>query len=399
MTKSARTRHYIIEKSAPVFNKKGIAGTSLADLTTATGLSKGSIYGNFKSKDDLAIAVFKYNAANLTSFFARNINQGQSCIEKLLSYPAAFRKLYQSMLTYGGCPVLNTAAEADDTHHRLCRLAADFITGWRQTIVELIEAGKSDGEIRSQADPGEVADIMIALFEGGGLLSKTTGQDHYITHAINRIESIIGRLAAEKSPKSRKTIAIGQSIEVTQHVAALDEACEMLKRSEPIVVAECACRKEKPDSGLSAKIPGEVCFMFGAMAHYYLDNLMGREIDLDEALAVLKSAHAAGLVIQPATARNPGGMCNCRIDWCDVLAGLKDQPRPAEMVSATHVARVEARLCTACEACLERCQMAAININGDAGAAVNQDRCIGCGLCAAVCPTGALQLIPRGLNA
>lgn len=408
MNKSERTRRYIIEKSAPVFNKKGIAGTSLADLTAATGLSKGSIYGNFRSKDDLAVAVFQYNTTNLTGYFERRLRRSRNAIEKLMAYPEAFRELYRSMLAYGGCPIVNTAAEADDTHERLCRLTAEFITGWRQTLMELVQAAQAEGDIRKDADAGETADIIISLFEGAGLLSKTTGQDHFITHAIRQIESLIHGLAAGepsraekiqtagKTRKAGKTIAIGRSIDVTQHVARFDEACEMLENSRPIVIAECACRRETPASGSCAQIPREVCFMFGAMARYYLDHQMGREVGLEEALAILKRAHEAGLVIQPATARNPGGMCSCHIDWCDVLSALKSQPRPADQVSASCTAHVDALLCTGCGACLERCQMAAIEINTDNRAFVRPERCIGCGLCAPVCPTGAMALEPRG---
>ncbi|HMA66949.1 MAG TPA: TetR/AcrR family transcriptional regulator [Desulfosalsimonadaceae bacterium] len=197
MNKGARTRQYIIEKSAPVFNKQGVAGTSLADLTRATGLSKGSIYGNFRSKDELAVAVFRYNADNLARFFEHRTKQGRSSLEKLLAYPEAFRRIYLAMHDFGGCPILNTAAEADDTHQRLCRLTAEFISGWRRRIMELIEAGQAGGEIRTAADAGETADIIISLFEGGGLLSRATGQEHYIHNAINRIESTICSLAAE----------------------------------------------------------------------------------------------------------------------------------------------------------------------------------------------------------
>ena len=35
--RSERTRQLIIESAAPIFNKKGYAGTSMSDLTTATG--------------------------------------------------------------------------------------------------------------------------------------------------------------------------------------------------------------------------------------------------------------------------------------------------------------------------------------------------------------------------
>jgi len=67
MTKAESTRLFIIERIAPVFNKKGYHGTSLADITEATGLTKGSIYGNFANKEEVAIAVYEYNTAWFSS--------------------------------------------------------------------------------------------------------------------------------------------------------------------------------------------------------------------------------------------------------------------------------------------------------------------------------------------
>ncbi len=61
MSKAEETRAYIIEKTAHIFNKKGFEGTSLSDMTSATGLTKGSIYGNFANKDEVALEVFDFN--------------------------------------------------------------------------------------------------------------------------------------------------------------------------------------------------------------------------------------------------------------------------------------------------------------------------------------------------
>ena len=59
--KSAATRQHIIESAAELFNKKGALGTSVSDLEKATGLTRGSIYGNFENKDAVALAAFDYN--------------------------------------------------------------------------------------------------------------------------------------------------------------------------------------------------------------------------------------------------------------------------------------------------------------------------------------------------
>lgn len=189
--KAERTRQHIIEKSAPIFNKKGIAGTSLSDLTKATGLTKGSIYGNFKDKDEVAVSVFKYNVKNLTTFLSKEINKETTCVKKLLALPKAYRKLYKRMIAYGGCPILNTAAEADDTHKILCDLTVDAINKMKMTIIELIEEGKKNKEIQKKADAEKIADITISLIEGGGLLSKVTGEKSYMMNSMDQIEDLI----------------------------------------------------------------------------------------------------------------------------------------------------------------------------------------------------------------
>ncbi|MBF4984955.1 TetR family transcriptional regulator, partial [Nonlabens mediterrranea] len=47
------TRDIIINESADLFNTKGYKATSLSDITTATGFTKGAIYKHFKNKEDL----------------------------------------------------------------------------------------------------------------------------------------------------------------------------------------------------------------------------------------------------------------------------------------------------------------------------------------------------------
>jgi AcrR family transcriptional regulator len=49
--KGERTRSYIIERSAPLFNRQGYAGTSLKDIMEATGLEKGGIYNHFVANE------------------------------------------------------------------------------------------------------------------------------------------------------------------------------------------------------------------------------------------------------------------------------------------------------------------------------------------------------------
>ena len=182
-----------------------------------------------------------------------------------------------------------------------------------------------------------------------------------------------------------RTIPVHQSLDSTRNVAAFDAAIEILKKMNQIVVTDCICRKQKGLIDQSCDKPLETCFMFGAMGQYYLDNRMGRKIDIDEAIQILSNAQAA-------TTQNPGGMCNCCGNCCGVLRALNQHPRPSELVFSNYIAGLESELCIGCETCMERCQMNALRMNDQVRAEINPDRCIGCGLCVTTCPSGALSL-------
>ena len=81
----------------------------------------------------------------------------------------------------------------------------------------------------------------------------------------------------------------------------------------------------------------------------------------------------------------------CCGDCCGILRSLKMQPKPAEAARSNYRAVVDKEECTACEACVSRCQMDAIAID-DGVAVIDRDRCIGCGNCVIACPAEGVKL-------
>jgi len=196
-------------------------------------------------------------------------------------------------------------------------------------------------------------------------------------------------------PSILRTIPIHRSVDVAHTVATYEDSREIIKRQKLIAVAHCICRVQQALIDHCCDKPREVCFSFGSAAQYYLDLGMGRQVTTEEALAILDRCEEAGLVNQPANVINPGGMCNCCGDCCPLLRMVKKYPRPVELILSNYYAVVDTDECTACETCLERCQMEAISIGEDDVAEINLDRCIGCGLCVTTCPTAALRLEPK----
>lgn len=195
MTKAERTKQYIVEKTAPVFNRKGYAGTSISDLTEATGLTKGSIYGNFENKDEVALAAFDYNHKRIIHLVSEKLGKQNNSIDKLKAYLTVYAELPKDALLQFGCPVLNTATEADDTHPELRQRALRAVQLWKRNIEAIIQKGKEKKEIRKGVDEAEFALAFIAMIEGGVLLWKLTGSLDGLNAVLKTAKGMIKNIA------------------------------------------------------------------------------------------------------------------------------------------------------------------------------------------------------------
>ncbi|ULQ51979.1 TetR/AcrR family transcriptional regulator [Flavihumibacter fluvii] len=196
LSKSERTRQFIIEKTAPIFNAKGIAGTSLNDLTQATGLTKGSIYGNFENKDEVALAAFDYNFERVNAYMKNKILASDNAIDRLLAYPLVYRDFLEIPFLQPGCPILNTATEADDTHPQLRDKAAAALAFWKKSIENQVKRGIARQEIKPDTKPNEVAIIIMSLIEGAIMQAKVTRKPAYLKVTMDFLERVIRELKA-----------------------------------------------------------------------------------------------------------------------------------------------------------------------------------------------------------
>ncbi|MCC7464988.1 MAG: TetR/AcrR family transcriptional regulator [Saprospiraceae bacterium] len=196
LSKAERTRQYIVEKTAPVFNERGYAGTSINDLTEATGLSKGSIYGNFENKDEVALAAFDYNFGQIIHYLKSEMTTRETIIEKLLVYPDTYRNFLELPFLKAGCPVLNTSTEADDTHPLLREKAANALAFWKSSVERLIQKGIELGEIKPDTNAPAFAVVLMSLVEGAVMQAKVTRQVEPLQVSMDYLSRIIRELGA-----------------------------------------------------------------------------------------------------------------------------------------------------------------------------------------------------------
>lgn len=194
MSKSERTRAHIIEATAPLFNAKGFEGTSLADLCKATGLTKGALYGNFDNKEDLAVAAFYHAIGKMRSEGKQQMDRQVTNKGKLGAMLAFFARYVLSPPVPGGCPLLNTAVEADDHRPQMRKYVAEELERSVRAIAELLEKGRRAGEFTSNFKARDIAMFFFCAIEGAIMFSRVSSSDEAMRMVSRNIRTTLDQL-------------------------------------------------------------------------------------------------------------------------------------------------------------------------------------------------------------
>ena len=194
MTKGQQTRREIIQKAAPLLNQKGYEGTSLSDLMKATGLQKGGIYRHFSSKEELAGEVFDYSWSTAVRGRLEGLAEVPDCVDRLKKMIDNFVEL-RAGLVPGGCPLMNTAIEADDGNTLLRARAKKALQSWTVRLSRIASEGIQKKQISVSIDPRKLAQLIIGCLEGALLLSRLQNNDEPLRgvrqHLVDYLEQTV----------------------------------------------------------------------------------------------------------------------------------------------------------------------------------------------------------------
>ena len=194
MTKAEKTRQFIIEKSAPIFNAKGIAATAMSDIMAATKLSKGSLYVHFEDKEALSHSAVDYNLNRLAHKVAAEMSKYTTAKEKLIASMNFLSDTLPPPIA-GGCPMLNFGLEADDTNPVVLKKVGKVMKLMQQNIASLVEKGIAAGEFKKSWNATIFATKAFALVEGGILISRVTGKNDQMKIILQVIKDEIEQMS------------------------------------------------------------------------------------------------------------------------------------------------------------------------------------------------------------
>jgi AcrR family transcriptional regulator len=169
---SAERRTQILQAAVQVFSQRGFANARMDDIVQESGLSKGALYWYFKSKDEIITALME-------QFYGDHLDAA------ILDQPGTVAERLQALLEQimGGIAqsmlLLPITLEFYANVPRRADMRAFFqrtFAAYRDLLAQLVQQGVARGEFAQTANPQQVAQALIGLFEGTAIIGLLQGQ-------------------------------------------------------------------------------------------------------------------------------------------------------------------------------------------------------------------------------
>lgn len=154
----------ILQAAARCFAREGFHATSMAEIIAESGLSAGSVYRYYKSKDELIAAIVEHYISSLAAF--RQINQNSADPAEVI---ASAIQLLSARIDDHGDPfsrmlpqILSEVARNPTAREQIQRVYGDLL----DFFAEVVRRAQAMGSMRADLDPVGVSRVMLSLGQG-----------------------------------------------------------------------------------------------------------------------------------------------------------------------------------------------------------------------------------------
>ena len=169
-TKGQATRARILECAAELIYAKGVHATNNEQLRRAAGVSGSQLNHYFPTKESLVLAVIEWQAERVLTFHRSERFSRFESIEALREWAGfyiAYEHSYQE-----GCSLGSLASEIIKTDLDVRADLAEAFDQWRGVFREGLERMQGLGRLSAEADPTQLANLLLSAYQGGVLLAQ-----------------------------------------------------------------------------------------------------------------------------------------------------------------------------------------------------------------------------------
>ncbi len=196
------TRNRIIVASNELFRRFGYNGTTLSQISTASGATTGSIYHFFPDgKEDLGVAVIETTGATYRELFESIAAAATDPAQGVLDVYDGAAATLESTDFVDPCPIGTIAREVANVSEPMRRAARAALDSW----VDAVAAHLTDAGLSSDAARG-LAELAVTSLEGSFVLSRTRRDASVLSRAGRHVAAAIdAELAAAATAQQSGT--------------------------------------------------------------------------------------------------------------------------------------------------------------------------------------------------
>lgn len=206
---SARTR--LLQAALGVFRSKGYHATAVEDLCRAAGVTKGSFFHHFASKEEAGLAAVEYwNETTSELFATADWNRVEDPRARLLAYIDFREQLVQGEIPDFTCLLGTLVQEVYLSHPALARAAGEGIERHLDTLVATIEEAKRLHAPDDDWAPRDLARYVQAVLQGGFVLAKAGGGEQVARECVRQLRRHIENLLPARRRRRGSRTATGE---------------------------------------------------------------------------------------------------------------------------------------------------------------------------------------------
>ncbi len=167
------TKEKLLDAAQQLMLAKGFAATSVDEICEAAGLTKGSFFHYFESKDELGKQVLKRFCAQGAQLHASFCRQEADPLKRVYNYIDGAIQMAKDPQMNKGCLLGLFAQELCDTNVEIRQACKKGFDDWGREFGEELARAKARYAPKASFEPLELADHLIAVMEGSMIIGKS----------------------------------------------------------------------------------------------------------------------------------------------------------------------------------------------------------------------------------
>ena len=199
--KGERTREHVLATAEKLILARGYSGTSIDEIISESGLTKGGFFYHFDGKADLAKhLMLRYLDKDMQFFLDLSARAKELVDDPLQQFLLFLKLLAESMAelpdTHPGCLVASFTYESHQFDEQIQSLNAEGVLGWRELFLGHIEAIAEKYPLKTDQPLEELADMLSSIIEGGIIMSKVLDDNEALPSQLMQYRNYIRLLFA-----------------------------------------------------------------------------------------------------------------------------------------------------------------------------------------------------------